>query len=139
VGPRDITVTHANWSLIDGTRGQIEYDVPVRDVSEANDWSEVRVYYAPLGDLGTTAWPVRGFIYPERVAAREDENVRPARSILRRPLDLLPDLFRSITHKTRIEASARIVTTGEESKRQPLIGADIMRLAMLEARQGPRR
>jgi hypothetical protein len=33
------------------------------DVSAANDWSEVRVWYAPLGDLGTTVWPVEGFIY----------------------------------------------------------------------------
>jgi surface antigen len=60
---RTITVSHANWSLINGTRGQIERDVTVRDVSEAGDWSAVRVWYAPLADLGTTAWPVHGFIY----------------------------------------------------------------------------
>ena len=65
LGPRDVTVTHANWSPIDGTRGHIEYDVPVHDVSDANDWSRVRVWFAPLSDLGTTAWPVTGFIYPE--------------------------------------------------------------------------
>ncbi len=63
-----IRITHANWSRIDGRRGQIERDVTVRDVSGAGDWSAVRVWYAPLGDLGTTAWPVHGFIYgvPQR-------------------------------------------------------------------------
>ncbi|MFN7053646.1 MAG: hypothetical protein ACK4NH_16130, partial [Gemmobacter sp.] len=57
---------HANWSPIDGRRGQIEDDVRAVDVSEANDWSEVRVWYAPIGNLGTTAWPVNGFIYPDK-------------------------------------------------------------------------
>ena len=36
----------------------------MRDVSESGDWSAVRVWFAPLGDLGSTAWPVQGFIYP---------------------------------------------------------------------------
>ena len=65
VDARTITVTHANWSLINGTRGQIERNVEVRDVSEAGDWSAVRVWFAPLQGLGTTAWPVQGFIYPD--------------------------------------------------------------------------
>ncbi|MEO6040506.1 MAG: CHAP domain-containing protein [Croceibacterium sp.] len=62
--PRTVLLAHANWSPIDGRRGQIERDARAVDVSPANDWSEVRVWYAPLGDLGTTAWPVEGFIYP---------------------------------------------------------------------------
>ena len=35
---RVIQVTHANWSRIDGSRGQVEKDVTVQDVSAANDW-----------------------------------------------------------------------------------------------------
>lgn len=62
---RTIKITHANWSRIDGRRGQVERDVEVRDVSEANDWSQVRVWYDPIEGLGTTAWPVHGFIYPD--------------------------------------------------------------------------
>lgn len=61
---RNVLVTHSNWSRIDGRRGQIEKDVRVVDVSAANDWSRVRVWYAPLGNLGTTEWPTHGFIYP---------------------------------------------------------------------------
>ncbi len=69
IDARTITVTHANWSPINGTRGQIERDVEVLDVSENGDWSAVRVWFAPLGDLGTTAWPVHGFIYPDGAPA----------------------------------------------------------------------
>ena len=64
IDDRNILVTHANWSLIDGHRGRIERDVRVVDVSEEGNWSKVRVWYAPLEGLGTTLWPVHGFIYP---------------------------------------------------------------------------
>ncbi|WP_240959202.1 CHAP domain-containing protein [Novosphingobium olei] len=62
---RTVLLRHANWSPIGGRRGQIEDNVRAIDVSPDNDWSEVRVWYAPLGDLGTTHWPVNGFIYNE--------------------------------------------------------------------------
>lgn len=62
---RRVLLDHANWSPIDGRRGQIERDVLAVDVSDNNDWSQVRVWYAPLGDLGTTPWQVAGFIYPD--------------------------------------------------------------------------
>jgi surface antigen len=65
VDDRTILVTHSNWSLIGGRRGQIERDVKVIDVSPAGDWSLVRVWYDPSQDLGTTNWPVHGFIYPD--------------------------------------------------------------------------
>ena len=38
---RVIQITHANWSRIGGTRGQVEKDVTVVDVSPAGDWSQV--------------------------------------------------------------------------------------------------
>ena len=55
IDARTIAVTHANWSPINGTRGQIERDVEVRDVSEAGDWSAVRVWFAPLDGVAG-AW-----------------------------------------------------------------------------------
>jgi hypothetical protein len=66
VDPRTILISHANWSTIDGVRGHIEEDVRVIDVSEENDWSRVRVWYTPNAALGTTEWPVHGFIYPAK-------------------------------------------------------------------------
>ncbi|QOV93368.1 CHAP domain-containing protein [Novosphingobium sp. ES2-1] len=71
IDSRTVLLRHANWSPIDGRRGQIENDVRAVDVSEANDWSEVRVWYAPIGNLGTTAWPVNGFIYPDKAGTKE--------------------------------------------------------------------
>lgn len=63
---RTILMSHANWSTINGTRGHIENNVQVVDVSERNDWSRVRVWYTPTGSLGTTEWPTHGFIYPDK-------------------------------------------------------------------------
>ncbi|GFE75323.1 MULTISPECIES: CHAP domain-containing protein [Novosphingobium] len=63
VDSRTILVSHANWSPIEGQRGRIEKNVTVLDVSPANDWSEVRVWYEPIHNLGNTHWPVSGFIY----------------------------------------------------------------------------
>ena len=64
VDERTILIRHANWSPINGRRGQIEDNVRVIDVSSDNDWSQVRVWYAPIQSLGGSVWPVQGFIYP---------------------------------------------------------------------------
>ncbi len=63
IDSRTVLLDHANWSPIGGRRGQIERNVRAVDVSPGNDWSQVRVWYGPLGALGTTEWPVHGFIY----------------------------------------------------------------------------
>ena len=87
IDSRTVLLRHANWSLIGGRRGQIEDDVRAIDVSPANDWSEVRVWFAPIEGLGTTHWPLNGFIYPDKGADRLEAprmvfaaaDVRPAR------------------------------------------------------------
>ena len=66
IDSRTVLIRHANWSPINGRRGQIEDDVRAVDVSQANDWSAVRVWFAPIQALGTTNWPLNGFIYPEK-------------------------------------------------------------------------
>lgn len=68
---RRVLLDHANWSPINGRKGQIERNVLAEDVSAANDWSEVRVWYTPTGSLGTTHYPVHGFIYPDGRAPRQ--------------------------------------------------------------------
>jgi surface antigen len=60
---RIVQVTHANWSPYEGSRGKVEHDVTVVDVSTKGDWSQVKVWYNPIGDLGTTVYPTYGFIY----------------------------------------------------------------------------
>lgn len=76
IDSRTVLLRHANWSPIDGRRGQPEDNVRAVDVSPANDWSEVRVWYAPLGGLGTTHWPVEGFIYNQKPQKFERPNER---------------------------------------------------------------
>ena len=68
---RRVLLDHANWSPIDGKRGQVEKNVLAIDVSPNNDWSEVRVWYAPIADVGTTRWPIEGFIYADERSDRE--------------------------------------------------------------------
>ena len=63
ISDREVLISHANWSRINGRRGQIERNVRAIDVSAAGDWSEVKVWYAPLRDLGTSSYPLYGFIY----------------------------------------------------------------------------
>jgi surface antigen len=63
VSERIIKITHANWSVINGHRGQVERDVTVVDASPSNDWSQVKVWFAPIGKVGNKAYPVNGFIY----------------------------------------------------------------------------
>jgi surface antigen len=66
VSDREVLIDHANWSPINGRRGQIERGVRAIDVSANGDWSSVRVWYAPIRDLGLRANPVSGFIYPSQ-------------------------------------------------------------------------
>ena len=69
VTDRVIQVTHANWSRIDGSRGQVEKDVTVVDVSPNGDWSQVKVWNNPTKDLGTTIYPTFGFVYKSSAEA----------------------------------------------------------------------
>jgi surface antigen len=68
ISDRIVQVTHANWS----NRGGVERDVKVIDASANGDWSSVRVWYGPIRDLGTKAYPTYGFIYGSAKAATSD-------------------------------------------------------------------
>ncbi len=59
VSDREITVTQANW-----VHGQVAHDELVVDVSPGNDWSAVRVWWAPTLTLGRTEYPTYGFVGP---------------------------------------------------------------------------
>jgi hypothetical protein len=58
VSAREIRVDHANW-LDDGS---IYVNDPVEDVSDANDWSLVRVFNLKTAAWGGKVYPVEGFI-----------------------------------------------------------------------------
>lgn len=88
IDSRTVLISHANWSPINGRRGQIERNVEAVDVSPDNDWSEVRVWYAPIQGLGGRHWALNGFIYNHKPgwkpAPRQDrpqlaEDAEPAK------------------------------------------------------------
>lgn len=74
VGPRQILVTQANW-----VPGVLDEDQLVVDVSERNDWTEVRVWWPPVNQLGSHAYPAYGFIQPP-MPATHDELQRTVRT-----------------------------------------------------------
>lgn len=61
INRREIAIDQANW-WSDGMRGNVSRDVPVVDVSEANDWTAVRVGLGYGGTFGAV-YPTHGFIY----------------------------------------------------------------------------
>ncbi len=69
---RVVQLTHANWSPINGRRGQVEEDVTAIDVSAANDWSEVKVWFGPTQDLGGSVYPTYGFVYAQAETQQAD-------------------------------------------------------------------
>jgi surface antigen len=62
---RIVQITHANWSPIEGSRGQVEKDVTLVDVSPDGNWSQVKVWYDPSRDLGGSTYETYGFIYQD--------------------------------------------------------------------------
>lgn len=60
VSSREVRVDQANWM----NQGEITRNVPVLDVSPANDWSEIRMWWIPAGDWGVRVYEAEGFILP---------------------------------------------------------------------------
>jgi hypothetical protein len=57
---REIRVTQANW-----VHHRVTEDQPVVDVSPDGDWSAVRVWWPPSGQMGVSEYPAFGFIRPD--------------------------------------------------------------------------
>lgn len=76
INAREVLIDHANWA---GTRGGVARGVSVVDVSEANDWSAVRVQVGSRTDFGSV-YPTYGFIYnrPDRGGPVVTAAVAPA-------------------------------------------------------------
>lgn len=113
IDSRTVLIRHANWSPINGRRGQIEDDVRAIDVSENNDWSEVRVWFEPIGALGGTRWPINGFIYNRAPGKRLNEGTVLAKATRREPearLQLARNSVEPMRHQTaaRVDQAARI-------------------------------
>lgn len=87
INPREILIDQANWEP-----GRITRGVPVVDVSEANDWSAVRVAYGSKSSFGSV-YPTYGFIYdrPDNGKMVAAVHVPPPQPVLNPvPSDLRP-------------------------------------------------
>ena len=76
LGRREISVTQANW-----VHHRVTEDQPVIDVSPRNDWTRVRVWWPPSGQMGITDYPVYGFIRPARPSSHEQLVAATSRAI----------------------------------------------------------
>jgi hypothetical protein len=65
--PRQILVIQANW-----VPGELDEDQLVVDVSGRNDWTAVRIWYPPINQMGSHAYPAYGFILPPQPATHEE-------------------------------------------------------------------
>jgi surface antigen len=78
---REIMVTQANW-----VHHRVTTDQLVVDVSPYGDWSLVRVWWPPADALGSTTYPVLGFIY-SGYSTDHDRIVRAVPGAVRVALD----------------------------------------------------
>ncbi|MEG3179854.1 CHAP domain-containing protein [Sphingomonas sp. LT1P40] len=93
IEPRVVMVTHANWSRFDGKRGQVEQDVTLHDVSPRGDWTQVKVWYRDTRGLGSTTYPVHGFIYGRPASGTKLARARPAPELTGRSPDYVGSLI----------------------------------------------
>jgi CHAP domain len=63
---REIMVTQANW-----VHHRVTQDQPVVDASSAGDWSSVRMFWPPTGQMGSHEYAAFGFIRPDRPATHD--------------------------------------------------------------------
>ena len=66
LGRREVLVTQANW-----VHHRVTEDQPVIDISAANDWSSVRVWWPPSGEMGGGEYATFGFIRADRPTSHD--------------------------------------------------------------------
>ena len=113
INGREVLIDHANWP--GGGRGGVSQSIPVVDVSEANDWSAVRVGLGRSGDFGST-YPTYGFIYDRpdtgTLEARRQQPAPQVASLNPAPRDLRSPAQR------RVE---EVAEAPRQSKRQTIL------------------
>lgn len=68
VNDREVLLTHANWQ----GDGSVEANVRAIDVSPLGDWSQVRVWYAPVHAMGIKSFATYGFVLPVKAGQTLD-------------------------------------------------------------------
>ncbi len=76
LGAREIEIDHANWNVGGYTKGNVSRSIRVMDVSDRNDWSQVRVELGHTQEFGSV-YPAYGFIYDRPDSGRMVANSQP--------------------------------------------------------------
>lgn len=63
LSPRQVLIDHANWGGPGISKGSVMHNVSVVDVSDANDWTAVRVQSGHDSSAYGRTYPTYGFIY----------------------------------------------------------------------------
>ena len=119
---RIIQVTHANWSPIDGDRGKIEQNVTVVDVSPGGDWTQVKVWYDPLRDLGATTYSTYGFVYNTAAQNAGSAARNAALSVASNTLGSMAAAVTSPSNTSPVQAFAKDSTDKIASLIQSVLG-----------------
>jgi surface antigen len=80
IDSRQIEIDHANWWGPGAGKGGVARAIPVVDVSERNDWSQVRVGLGHTSDFGSV-YPTYGFIYDRPDRGTMVANTMPTRPV----------------------------------------------------------
>jgi surface antigen len=70
ISPRQVLIDHANWEGPGIRKGTVMQGVSVVDVSDRNDWTQVRVQVGRDGDSFGRVYPTYGFIYNRPAGSR---------------------------------------------------------------------
>jgi surface antigen len=120
VNPREVIVDHANWQ----SGGRISRGVAVVDVSEANNWSAVRVELGRNSEFGSI-YPTYGFIYKRPDTGTVMASVTPPapqatinpvpsdlRPVAERPWHTTEEVAEAPVARRRIDLSVSEATVG---------------------------
>ncbi len=105
---RTIVIDQSHWNS-----NGIARDIEVKDVSEDNDWSAVRVQLGHGGAFGSI-YPTHGFIYP-----RPDRGVMQA-NITHAPMPMLDPAPADLRRSRRAVAALEVAEAPERASGRPL-------------------
>lgn len=90
IDERNIRIDHSNWAPRGGLKGQVARDVVVQDISVANDWTLVRVWYDKVEQFGRP-YPTYGFVYSPSIRVQSASIGSGGEALLHRASYGMPD------------------------------------------------
>ena len=104
-------------------------DMPIVDTSDANDWSQVRVWHGPSNQLGSTNFPIYGFVYPASHAPEAPTTV--AAGAAPTAADDAIALLRAAAYPTPTADFVRVSATVPTPPQRPLDAAAVSTVNLL--------